>query len=447
MTINERAEVDAPGGDSTGGGVARPGPRAWVVLGLLFCLMVVNFATKVVPALAGDPLMHELGIGTSTFGVVQSSFFWLFAAGAILGGWLATRVSAHRLLAVSAGLWVVSLVPMAWHVGLGTVITCRVVLGFAEGPTVALALQIAHAWFPAERRALPSALIVAGAAVGPLVSAPALNALIARQSWHAAFAVLAVVGTVVALAWAFVGRDGTLAVADAAHPQALPLPERVPVARLLTTPTLVGLTVLALASYADTAVKLSWLPLYFHDGLGYSTATASRLTALPFLAAAISLIGFGVLSRRLTRRGWSLRATRGRLPGILVAVGALGNLLFPLAGRGGPALCLIVLGASLVAAGYGISFAGLSDVVPARQRGLAFGVVTAVYSLGGIIGPAVMGGLVHGSAVPLDGYTRGFLGLGVALLAGGVPALVLVHPERDAARLRAAAEGLSASRA
>jgi hypothetical protein len=36
------------------------------VVGLLFCLMVVNFATKVVPALSGDPLMHELHIDNAT---------------------------------------------------------------------------------------------------------------------------------------------------------------------------------------------------------------------------------------------------------------------------------------------------------------------------------------------------------------------------------------------
>jgi hypothetical protein len=131
--------------------------------------------------------------------------------------------------------------------------------------------------------------------------------------------------------------------------------------------------------------------------------------------------------------------TRGRLPGLLVADGALAAALFPLAGKGPLPLALVTLIAALIAAGHDIGFAGLSDVIPAPQRGLAFGVVTAVYSLGGIVGPAVVGSLVNGSATKLDGYTTAFVGLGVAVLAGGLLELALVHPERDAALLRSAA--------
>ncbi|MET8100861.1 MFS transporter [Streptomyces sp. NPDC005236] len=139
------------------------------------------------------------------------------------------------------------------------------------------------------------------------------------------------------------------------------------------------------------------------------------------------------------RRCRSLRATRGLLPGALVIAGGVCGMLFPSVGKGPLLLLLVALSGGFVAAGYGIAFAGLSDVVPPSQRGPAFGFVTAVYSLGGIAGPAVAGALVAGSATRAGGYTETFVGLGAVVLVGGLLALALVHPERDVALLHKAA--------
>lgn len=80
--------------------------------------------------------------------------------GVAVGPGLRGRVLGERL-----GLLPVSAAQRAMPaaiVGFTGVIVCRMVLGFVEGPTFGLALKAAHTWFPADRRAIPTSLVVLG---------------------------------------------------------------------------------------------------------------------------------------------------------------------------------------------------------------------------------------------------------------------------------------------
>ncbi|MEU2506589.1 MFS transporter [Streptomyces sp. NPDC007863] len=436
----EQQEVSEPqSGGSVPGRVASVRRRAWIVLALLVCLMLINYADKVVVGLAGVGMKEDLGLDDARFGVIQSSFFWLFAVGSVLGGWLGGKVRARWLLAGIAALWALSLAPMAAQVGFTTIVACRVLLGFAEGPTTALAMQVAHSWFPAHKRAIPSSIVVAGAGIGPLIAAPVLTWVILTYSWHAAFAVLAVCGAVVTLLW-LVGGDSGPEDAQGGHGHGAAaagpvLPERVPLRRLFSTGTLIGMCLLFFVAYANTSVKVSWLPLYLREGLGYDATATGSLVALPYLGSAIAVIVVGVVSAVLTRRGVGSRMTRGVLPGAMVLVSGVCTITFSSLDRGVPHTVLLVLSSCLNSAGYGVAFAGLADVVPAKQRGAVFGIVTGIYSLGGVVAPLVIGKLVDGGASVALGYGDGFLVLGVTMIVGAIAALLLVNPARDAAKL------------
>ncbi|MGW0935992.1 MFS transporter [Streptomyces sp. NPDC002666] len=431
----EQQEVSAS--ESEGVAARRVRRKAWTVLALLVCLMLVNFADKVVVGLSGVDMKEDLGLSDARFGVIQSSFFWLFAVGSVLGGWLGGKVRARWLLAGIAALWALSLAPMAAQVGFTTIVVCRVLLGLAEGPTTALAMQVAHSWFPAHKRAVPSSIVVAGAGIGPLIAAPVLTWVILTYSWHAAFAVLAVCGGLVAVLWLLGGGSGPEGAQGGSHGAATApaLPERVPLRRLFSTGTLIGMSLLFFVAYANTSVKVSWLPLYLQEGLGYDATTAGTLVALPYLGSAVAVILVGVLSAALTRRGVGSRVTRGVLPGAMVLASGVCTIAFSSLDRGVPQMVLLVVGSCLNSAGYGVAFAGLADVAPAKQRGTVFGIVTGVYSLGGAVAPLVVGRLVESGDSVAHGYGDGFLVLGVTMIVGATAALLLVNPARDAVKL------------
>ncbi|EDY62554.1 major facilitator superfamily transporter permease [Streptomyces pristinaespiralis ATCC 25486] len=415
--------------------------KAWLIVGLLVCLVLANVADKIVVGLAGIDIKKDLGLDDAQLGVVQSSFFWLFAVGSVLGGWLGGKIRARWLLGGMVLLWAITMAPMVSQVGFTMLVVCRVLLGFAEGPAAALVMQVVHSWFPAHKRAVPSSIVTAGTGLGPVIAAPALTWVITDYSWHAAFGVLAAAGMAFALVWMLVGDSGPEA-AGKGHPSAegtatQALPERVPLRRLFSTGTLIGTVLLFFVIQANSAIKISWLPLYLEEGLGYDSGTIGRLVALPYLGAAISVIVVGVFSRWLTRRGLSNRIARGVLPASMIVLAGLATMAFSGFDRGTPHMVLLITSASLNAAGFGVAFAGISDVVPAKQRGMVFGIVTACFSLGGVIAPVVVGGLVASSESAAAGYGSGFLGLGVVMVVGGAIAMLLINPERDTARLAA----------
>ncbi|MFB7025798.1 MULTISPECIES: MFS transporter [unclassified Streptomyces] len=404
--------------------------RAWLMVAALLVFMLLNYADKAVVGLVGVDLLRDLDIDASEFGLVQSGFFWLYAAGAIIGGFLIGRIPARWLLGGVALLWVLCLLPMVWSTSFTVLLVSRMLLGFAEGPSAAMALGVAHSWFPAAKRTLPTSFVVAGASFGPLVAAPVITFVVARFDWHAAFVVTAVAGVVWVVVWLIVGRDGPEEVGHGGSTFAA-LPEHVPYRRLLTSGTVVGLTVLFFATYASVSIKVSWLPLTLRQGLGYDATTTGWLVALTYGSGGVLMILFGAVSRAMTKRGAGVRTSRGLLSCALVAMAGLCTILWPSLGRGPLQILLLVAGTSLCVGAQGVAWTLVSDVTPARQRGTVIGVMVSCYSMGGVIAPLVLGGLVDGASDPLAGYRLGFAGLGALLLVAALVAMWLVRPERD----------------
>ena len=75
---------------------------AWKITFLLFLFMLVNFADKIVVGLAGVPIMTELKLEPESFGLLGSSFFFLFSIAAIVVGFIVNRVATRWVLLVLA---------------------------------------------------------------------------------------------------------------------------------------------------------------------------------------------------------------------------------------------------------------------------------------------------------------------------------------------------------
>jgi MFS transporter, ACS family, D-galactonate transporter len=234
--------------------------RAWLIVGLLFLFMMLNFSDKAIVGLAGVPMMKELGLTPRQFGLVGSSFFFLFSISAVIGGFVANRVQTRWLLLAMAVVWAATQLPMIGSIGLTTVIACRVTLGAAEGPAYPVALHSLYKWFPDRLRVLPTALVAQGAGIGLALTLPALNWLVVRYSWHWAFGALGIAGLVWPIAWLLLGAEGKL---DQAAPAATPSlaaslqPARFPYRRLLFNGTVLAAYFAAFAQYWAVSVGLA----------------------------------------------------------------------------------------------------------------------------------------------------------------------------------------------
>ncbi|MER6984421.1 MFS transporter, partial [Streptomyces carpinensis] len=149
--------------------------RAWAVAALIVAFMLVNYADKSVLGLAAVPIMNELHISNSTYGLISSSFALLFSVSGLVVGFVSARASCRVLLFVMAGVWAVAQLPVLLVASVPALVAGRVLLGAAEGPAASMSMHALYKWFPEDRRGLPSALQISGAALGTLIAAPAVT--------------------------------------------------------------------------------------------------------------------------------------------------------------------------------------------------------------------------------------------------------------------------------
>jgi MFS family permease len=202
--------------------ISKAEPGAWLILALLFAFMLINFVDKAVIGLAGVPIMQEMNLTPGQFGLIGSSFFFLFSISSIATGFLVNRVQTRWALLAMGLIWALTQFPMVGSVGFATMIACRIALGAGEGPAYPVALHSTYKFFPNELRTLPTAVIAQGASIGVMGALPALNYIIINYSWHWAFGMLGIAGLAWTIAWLIFGREGTLdeTPAAAAHRRA-----------------------------------------------------------------------------------------------------------------------------------------------------------------------------------------------------------------------------------
>jgi ACS family D-galactonate transporter-like MFS transporter len=416
---------------------------AWKIIALLFFFMLINFADKVIIGLAGVPIMAELNLTPKQFGLVGSSFFLLFSVSAVATGFVANRVRSKSIILVMGLIWALVQFPMVGPVGIELLIACRIVLGAGEGPAYPIALHAAYKWFPDETRAIPSAIISQGAAIGVVVAVPLLNSIITTYNWHYAFGALGIAGLVWVLAWAVLGKEGPIE--ELVATKGSVTITSVPYRALLLNPTNIASWCAYFGAYFGLALVLSWFTPYLVMGLGFDQATAGKLTALPFVVGFFVLLGSSWLSQQMMRNGSSSRAARGIFCGIAICLGGLALLVAPYAPNASIQISLIIAGTSLPSVVFVLAPAILSEFTPATQRGAILAINSAVGTSAGIIAPYSMGSVIQSAASVAEGYSNGFVICGVVTLVGGLIGLVFLRPERELAGFAAQANANAAA--
>jgi MFS family permease len=399
---------------------------AWTITAALFFFMLINFADKTVVGLAAVPIMRDLNLTPKEFGLLGSSFFFLFSTSAVIVGFLANRVMTRWLILGLALAWSLVQFPMIAPVGFATLLVCRILLGAGEGPAFAVSIHAAYKWFPDEKRTLPTAVIAQGSAFGVIVALPVINWIIVHYSWHWAFGTLGVVGLLWAVIWLYVGNEGPLTNESAVtRPPAV---ESIPYKHLLLTPTFVGCCLACFAAYWALSLGLTWFTPFIVSGLGYSQTSAGWLSTLPWIMGAAVVLSTGWVSQALMMAGFSSRVSRGVLGSAPLVLGGLIVLMVPYAESPSWKIALLVIGSGLTGSIYVVCPPMLSEFTPTSQRAAVIAIHGAIYTIAGIVAPLVTGTAVENASTPLLGYYHGYLITALVQIAGGLAGLLLLWP-------------------
>jgi MFS family permease len=377
--------------------------------------------------------MTELKLEPEQFGLLGSSFFFLFSIAAVVVGFIVNRIATRWVLLVLAAVWALAQFPMVGTVSFTTLLICRVILGAGEGPAGAVAVHAIYKWFPDEKRTLPTAVLSQGSAFGIILAVPALNWLIVNYSWHYAFGALGVVGLMWVVAWLILGKEGPLvqtATMAAADP-------RIPYFRILTSRTFVGCCAATFGAYWALSLGLTWFTPFIVKGLGFSQQQAGFVSILPWVFGAVIVLLTGWISQVMLARGYTTRGARGVLGAAPLVVGGAILAFLPYVTPGWPMIAVLVAGLGLCGSIYVVCAPMIGEFTPVSQRGAVIAIYGALYTLAGILAPAVMGSVIQSSATLLDGYMTGFTINTVVMVSSGLLGLLLLWPNTERARLMA----------
>jgi len=410
----------------------QPTPKgAWKITFLLFLFMLVNFADKIVVGLAGVPIMTELKLEPEQFGLLGSSFFFLFSISAIVVGFIVNRIATRWVLLALAAIWALTQFPMVGSISFSTLLICRVILGAGEGPAFSVAAHAIYKWFPDEKRTLPTAILSQGSAFGVVLAVPAMNWVIVHYSWHYAFGALGIVGLMWVGAWLLLGKEGPL-VQTVAMAAAEP---RIPYLQLLTSRTFIGCCAATFGAYWALSLGLTWFTPFIIKGLGFSQQDAGWISIMPWLFGAGIVLLTGWISQVLLARGFTTRGARGVLGAVPLIVGGLILAALPHVEVGGVTVVLLVVGSGLCGSIYVVCPPMLGEFTPVSQRGAVISIYGAIYTLAGILAPSVMGSVIQHSSGLIEGYMAGFTINAAILIGSGLLGLLLLWPNTERARL------------
>lgn len=416
--------------------------KNWGLVLLLLVFFTMNFADKAAVGLASEQIRDSMNLSASQFGLLSSAFFWLFAFGAVFLSAIFKKISYNWAAGILMLSWIVSMLPLTVPTSFGVLLASRVALGFFESPAHALVQSILHERFAPDKRALAGAIVNSGSSLGPLLAAPVLTWVILTWDWHASFIVLCGVSVLWLVAWFWYAdklpfRKPKLDAHEKQDKFDGNADINVPFRYLLLSRSFAGLALLSFSGYLISSLKVTWLPAFMIEGLGYSMETVGLLVPIPYTVAICVLLLSGLISGRMLRAGYTSRAARSYLTAGFLLFAGLSMILFTLLPAGPVQLVLVVAAFSINSVAFTVGFAGASDFLPGRQRTAFFGCIIAVYSVAGMIAPYALGLIVELAPTPAEGYSRGFFIVGIAICVLGVAGGILLDPNRERLRLLA----------
>nr|WP_240609573.1 MFS transporter [Phenylobacterium deserti] len=179
---------------------AKPGPRAWFVLGALCFVYVLNFLDRQLLSILAKPIQDELGVTDGQLGRISGLYFALFYCLISLPvGWLADRTNRVRVLSFACALWSAATVACGLSRTYPQLVAARMAVGVGEAGGVPPSYAIISDYFPPGRRGTALGIFNLGPPIGQALGVAFGASVAAAYSWRSAFLAVGVIGIVTAV--------------------------------------------------------------------------------------------------------------------------------------------------------------------------------------------------------------------------------------------------------
>jgi ACS family tartrate transporter-like MFS transporter len=407
---------------------------AWRLLPLLFPLYVVSFVDRTNVSLAALQMNRDLGFSAAVYGFGAGVFFLGYALLEVPSNLVLARVGARRWIGRIAISWGLLASAMMLVRSAEAFYAVRFLLGAAEAGFFPGVVYYLGQWFPERQRAraisafmlgVPLSVAIGGPLGGSLLSLDGRSGLAGWQWLFILEGVPAVLLGVAALRWLTDRPEdaGWLSAAEREWLRARLDEERrlsggwreESLRRAIGSPTFwrlsVPYVVVGLTSYA----LIYWAPMLVREILELDELGVGLVIGGIGLTGGVGMIVNGIHSDQSGER-----VRHAAVPLLIAALGfaAATARSLPMVAMAGLALAITGL----------YAFLPVFWCLPARVLGgtaAAGGIalLNSVGSLGGFVGPTVLGLVKQGTG----SFAGGLLAAGVLTLGGGIATLVLLR--------------------
>ena len=199
---------------------ASPGSRAWIALGTLCFVYVLNFLSRQLPSILAKPIQDNLHVTDGELGLIGGLYFALFyCCISIPVGWLADKTSRSRILAAACAVWSVATMCCGLAATYPLFVIAYMAVGFGEAGGVPPSYSIITDYFPTGKRGTALGLFNLGPGLGATMGIAFGAAIAAAFSWRDSFICLGAIGLFAALGVLVLVREPVRGGLDRLHDQ------------------------------------------------------------------------------------------------------------------------------------------------------------------------------------------------------------------------------------
>ncbi len=381
---------------------AEPGVRVgnyrWVVVGLLFTAMVINYVDRQAIGILKPTLSKEFGWSETDYADLIFWFQASYAVAYLAFGRIIDRIGARWGFGIAFLIWQIAFIAHAGARSLTGFIFARIALGIGEGGGFPGGIKAVTEWFPKKERAFATGIFNAGTNIGAIVTPLIIPAMTLAWGWEVAIIVTGVAGLIWLPIWLMVYRrpreHPKVTAAELAYIEQDPADpvEKVAWTKLLTKRETWAY---ALGKFLIDPIWwmfLFWLPDFLGKRYGLDLKTFGPPLVAIYLLSDVGSVGGGWLSSTLMKRGFSLNAARKTA--MLIC-----------------AVCAVPVGFAALADNLWVAV-GIIGLATAAHQGFS----ANLYTLPGDVFPRS----AVGSVVGIGGMIGAFGGMAMAKYAGWV---------------------------
>ncbi len=395
---------------------------AWTVVGLLWAVALLNYLDRQLVVTMPGPIKADLRLGDANFGLLSSTFLWVYGFCSPIAGYVADRVGKKKVILTSLVVWSAATFASGLVTSFEGMLLARATLGVSEAFYMPAAVALIVEYHRGATRSRATGLHLSGVYAGSVIGG--LGGFMAEAfGWRAVFLLIGGIGVAYALLLMIIFPSRVEAEGSTAAREDIDghTPGAATFASLFLVPGFLLLLAMNVLNGAAYWPVRNWLAEFFRAELGVDAAWAGVYGPMTFNGAAF----LGMLIASSVSDWWAGSNVRAR-----ALVPAIGFII--------ASPCLFLMGAveyvpvilgCIVVAGMSQGFLDANlmpaacTVVNFRLRATAYGLLNfAGTTAGGVM--TYIGGRLKEQNVPFSATFQAASGM--ILVAGLL--LLFVRP-------------------